>query len=109
MWDEESTTRARYLYGIVLQQLGRGKEAEIQLQQARVVRDRYLAKYPHWLTEDPNDELAVFDQMVCMWSGRYTGGLKQLSDLSDTVGDLSIGTVDPTGDDATSSIASFSS
>lgn len=41
------------------------------------MRDQYLAKYPQWLKTDSDNELVVFDQMVCMWSGRYTGKLKQ--------------------------------
>ena len=41
------------------------------------MRDEYLAKYPQWLKEDKDDELVVFDQMVCLWAGRYTGNLKQ--------------------------------
>ena len=79
-WDEECIARARFLYSNVLGRLGREEEAESQLKQARAIRDKYLAKYPKWLKEDEDDELVVFDQMVCLWAGRYTGRLKQKLD-----------------------------
>ena len=60
-----------------MHRLGREEEAETLLAQARAVRDRYLVKYPQWLKEDKDDEMVVFDQMVCLWAGRFTGKLKQ--------------------------------
>ena len=73
----ECVARARFLYSDVLRRLGRTDEAEKQLIQARMVRDEFLLKYPQWLREDKDDELVVFDQMCCLWSGRKTGRLKQ--------------------------------
>jgi hypothetical protein len=77
VWNEEGVARAQFLYADVLKQLGRNAAAEGYLSQAQATRDRFLKEYPQWLKADKDDELVVFDQMVCLWAGRYTGKLKQ--------------------------------
>ena len=52
-------------------------EAEGELRAAREVRDRYLKAYPRYLKDDPNDEVAVFDQMLPMWVSQFSGKLQQ--------------------------------
>lgn len=61
----------------MLRRLGRTDEADKYLEEARETRDEYLKKYPRWLEPDQDDELVVFDQMVSMWAGRFTGPMKQ--------------------------------
>ncbi|KAF2446062.1 hypothetical protein P171DRAFT_519658 [Karstenula rhodostoma CBS 690.94] len=82
VWDEETYTRAKFLYSDVLRRRGQTAKANQYLQEARNVRDRYLRMYPQWLEVDPDNELGVFDQMVCMWSGRFTGPMKQKLETS---------------------------
>ena len=39
-------------------------------------RERFMKEYPQYLPP-MDDEEAVFDQMVSIWSGRFTGKMKQ--------------------------------
>ena len=79
-WNEEGVARTEFLYAETLHGLNKPEEAEKHLKSARKVRDRYLKQYPQWLKEDEDgDELVVFDQMVSIWAGRYTGKMKQPS------------------------------
>lgn len=41
------------------------------------MRDRFLIEYPQYLTVDPADEVAVFDQMLPMWVTQFTGPLQE--------------------------------
>ena len=52
---------------------GNHSRADKDLQAAREVRDRFLHKYPEFLTEDPENEGAVFDQMLPMWVTQFSG------------------------------------
>ncbi|KAL8838628.1 MAG: hypothetical protein Q9170_002074 [Blastenia crenularia] len=81
VWDRESIARAEYLYASVLEKTGRHDEAQSYLAEAREEKEHCKEKYPQWLPmESAENELAVFDQMVCMWAGRYTGKLKQMTE-----------------------------
>ena len=93
-WNEEGVARAQYRYAYVLEKLGDNSEAEKQRTSARKTRDRFLRDYPAYLPITDDDE-AVFDQMVSIWAGRFTGNLKQAvlafpseSDLGRTESDL---------------------
>lgn len=59
--------------------LDRNEEAKNLLRKARDTKRAFLKDYPQWLKDDV-DELAVLDQMCCMWAGRYTGKLKAGAD-----------------------------
>ena len=59
------------------------QEAERLLSKARATKLIFLEKHPKWLKDD-EDELVVFDQMCCMWAGRYTGKLKAGADKAAT-------------------------
>ena len=50
---------------------------------ARTTRKRFMKEYPGYLPQT-DDEEAVFDQMVSIWSGRFTGKMKQkLPDIAE--------------------------
>ena len=69
--------RAQFRYAHVLDKLGEKGEAEKQRTAARKTRERYMKEYPEYLDKADGEE-AVFDQMVSIWAGRFTGKLKQV-------------------------------
>ena len=75
-WNEEGIARAQHRYAYVLEKLGEKEEAEKLAKAARKTRERYMKEYPYYLPDTMDDE-AVFDQMVSIWSGRFTGKMKQ--------------------------------
>ena len=75
-WNPEGVARAQYLYSKVLEKLGNNEGAKKHLSEARRVSDRFLQQYSQYLRTSP-DDLVVFDQMVCLWGGRFSGKLDQ--------------------------------
>ena len=75
-WNEEGVARAQYRYAYVLDKLGDKSEAKKQRASAMKTQGRFLRDYPAYLPITDDDE-AVFDQMVSIWAGRFTGKLKQ--------------------------------
>jgi hypothetical protein len=102
-WDQEGVARTQFLYSKSLKALyerdqeeltlhepdlspekvaelkkriaDRREEANSLAQQAEKTKRKFLEDYPKWL-HDSEDDLEVYDQMCCMWAGRYTGKLK---------------------------------
>ena len=72
-WTPEGVARAQYWYSRVLTALGKDTAAEKELKAARAVKEDYLKQYKEFLEEDPENEVAVFDQMLPMWSMATTG------------------------------------
>ena len=81
-WNEEGVARAQFRYASVLEKLGENSEAEKQRNAARKTRERFMKDYPAYLPRTDHDE-AIFDQMVSIWAGRFTGKLKQGALASD--------------------------
>lgn len=79
VWNEEGVARAQFFRGKVLSRLGHAEDSERSFVAARKVRDRFIKEFPQYLALESEDELAVFDQMVSIWAGRFTGKLKQHS------------------------------
>lgn len=75
-WNEEGVARAKFRYAQVLERLGEQVEADKQRDMASNTRKRFMKEYSEYLPQT-GDEEAVFDQMVSIWSGRFTGKLKQ--------------------------------
>lgn len=75
-WNEEGVARAQFRYAHVLDNLGEKAEAQKQRTAARRTRERFMKEYPEYLPKEADDE-TVFDQMVSIWAGRFTGKLKQ--------------------------------
>lgn len=74
VWNPEGVARAQFIYSLVLDKLGKPADAAKYYKEAAKVRDRYIKMYPDYLRPDP-DDLVVFDQMVCLWGGRFSGAL----------------------------------
>lgn len=55
--------------------------------EAGKTREKYQKLYPEYLPKDAEPE-AVHDQMVSIWSGRFTGKLKQVKPVFPEVPDL---------------------
>lgn len=77
-WNEEGVARAQFRYTSVLEKLGENCEAEKQRTPARKTRERFMKEYSAYLPITDDGE-AVFDQMVSIWAGRFTGKLKQVA------------------------------
>ena len=69
-WNE-GVARAQFRYAFILEKLGENSEAEKQRNAARKTRERFI--------RDSDHGEAVFDQMVSIWAGRFTGKLKQVA------------------------------
>ena len=76
--------RAQFRYAHVLDELGERGEAAKQRTAASKTRERYMKEYPDYLDIADGEE-AVFDQMVSIWAGRFTGKLKQVVPAFDVV------------------------
>lgn len=76
-WNE-GVARAQFRYAFVLEKLGEESKAEKQRMAAKKTRDRFMKDYEDYLPVTDDDE-AVFDQMVSVWAGRFTGKLKQIT------------------------------
>ncbi|KAK0099728.1 hypothetical protein ONS95_013378 [Cadophora gregata] len=74
-WTVEGIARAQFWHSKVHKKLGNDDAAEKELKAARAVKQQYLEIYQEFLVDDPDDEAAVFDQMVPMWSMATTGPL----------------------------------
>ena len=81
VWNEEGEARTQFFRGKVLSRLEQAEDSQRSFVAARKVRDRFIREFPQYLALDNQDELAVFDQMVSIWAGRFTGKLKQHSPL----------------------------
>ena len=57
-------------------------ERRHQAIEARIAAHKQIPKN-RITREDGADEIAVFDQMVCLWTGRYTGKLEQRGMMSE--------------------------
>lgn len=88
-WNEEGVARAQFRYASVLEKLGEKSEAEKQRNAARKTRERFMQDYQGYLPRTGDDE-AVFDQMVSIWVGRFTGKLKQGALASPNKPDLNL-------------------
>lgn len=76
VWNQEGISRAQYLYSKVLSQLGSMEESKTLLDEALTTKDYFIQQYPQHIKPD-TDDLVVFDQMVSLWAGRFTGKLAQ--------------------------------
>ena len=76
-WDEEGVARAQFRYSQVLDKIGEKEEAQKMYQIATDTRLKFMKKYPKYLPQTDGEEV-VFDQMVSVWSGRFTGKMKQV-------------------------------
>ena len=86
-WNEEGVARAQFRYASVLEKFGEKIEAEKQRTAARKTRERFMKDYPAYLLITDDDE-AIFDQMVSIRAGRFTGKLKQVALASPNEPDL---------------------
>lgn len=77
-WNEDGVARAQFRYASVLEKLGGNAEAEKQRNAARKTRERFMEEYPAYLPVT-DDEEAVFDQIISIWAGLFTGKLKQVA------------------------------
>ena len=77
-WNEEGVAGAQFRYASVLEKLGEESEAEKQRNASKKTRDRFMKDYEDYLPVTDDDE-AVFDQMVSIWAGQFTGKLKQIT------------------------------
>lgn len=76
-WSEEGVAYARYRLAKVLQELGEHDEAAIHESQAGTIRDKLLKAHPEYLQECPENEVAIYDQIIPIWSGRSTYRTKE--------------------------------
>jgi hypothetical protein len=74
-WNPEEVARAQFRLSQVLKRPKKDEEAEIRGKEASRTRRLYLKRFSDQLTDDPDEEV-VFDQMVSLWAGRFTGKLK---------------------------------
>ena len=74
-WNPEEVTRAQFRLSQVLKRLNKLDEAEPYAKEASKTRQIFLKRFPDQLNDNPNEEV-VFDQMVSLWAGRFTGKLK---------------------------------
>lgn len=82
-WDREGVARTQFRYSHLLRHLGKIEEANHELEKACTTRDQLEKEHRGQLPQpDPNNPLAIFDQMCSMWAGRFTGKIKQDSTLS---------------------------
>lgn len=75
-WNPEEVARAQFRLSQVLQRLNKPDEAESYAKEATKTRQIFLKRYSDQLNDDPDEEV-VFDQMVSLWAGRFTGKLKE--------------------------------
>ena len=80
-WNEEGVARAQFRYASVLEKLGDTSEAKKQRNAAKKTQERFVKDYPAYHPATDDDE-AVFDQMVSIWAGQFTGKLKQMASAS---------------------------
>lgn len=77
-WNREGVARARFRYHQVLKSLGKDEEASAEVKAAYTTRDQLKKECEGYLHDpDPDNELAIFDQMCSMWAGRFTGKIAQ--------------------------------
>lgn len=69
--------RAQHWYSKVLTALSRPDDAAKQLNSAKKVKGELLKKYSEFLHDDPDNEAAVYDQMLPMWILQTSGPLQQ--------------------------------
>jgi hypothetical protein len=96
VWNEEGITRAQFRYSDVLRTLAgqaqtRGEDvkakehnddAERRAREVTRIVERYRKEHEKYMPVNQDIE-ANLDQMVSIWAGRFTGGLKQQAlDLS---------------------------
>lgn len=74
-WNPEEAARANFRLAEVLKQRGKMNEAESFAAEASRVRRTFLREYPDQLIDNAEEEV-VFDQMVSLWAGRFTGKLR---------------------------------
>ncbi|PVH81623.1 hypothetical protein DL98DRAFT_489524 [Cadophora sp. DSE1049] len=74
-WTFEGIARAQFWHSKVLEKIGNPEAAEKELKAARAVKQQYLELYQEFLVDDADNEAAVFDQMLPMWSMATTGPL----------------------------------
>lgn len=62
----------------MLKKLGKEKEAEEVLDEARKTRDELMEAYPEYLAmENPmRDRMEIYDEMCSMFAGRFTGRIR---------------------------------
>ncbi len=71
-WSEEGVAYAHFRLAKVLQEIGEYDKAAIHKSQAATSRDKFLKAHPEYLEECPHNEVAIYDQMISIWSGRCT-------------------------------------
>lgn len=76
-WTQEGIATALMRLSKLLHTLGEHDEAEIHAKEAYSIRDEMLSKHSEYLRDDGGDEMVVFDRMIPIWAGRFTGGLSK--------------------------------
>lgn len=84
-WTIEEVARAQFRLAQVLKRRNKTDEAKKYAEAASRTRRIFLDRYPDQLWDDPDEEV-VFDQMVSLWAGRFTGKLKD--GIADTSGSV---------------------
>ncbi|KAM5472504.1 hypothetical protein MauCBS54593_003096 [Microsporum audouinii] len=75
-WNEEGITRARYWYSCVLWALGQDDKADEERNAAMSKINGFKEKYSEFIIEDPENEAAVFDQILPIWIMQTSGKLQ---------------------------------
>jgi hypothetical protein len=88
-WSEENIAQAHFRNARVMHALGRQEDATVSIQKAYATRDKLMRLHPQFLKEDPGDESAVFNQMIPIWSGRFSQKVAAAS-LTNQLPDLSV-------------------
>ena len=76
-WSEEGVAYAHFRLARILQEMGEHDEAVTHNAHAEVIRDKMLKAHPEYLKEYPDNEVAIYDQMIPIWSGRCTYRTKE--------------------------------
>lgn len=76
-WNEEGAAYAHFRLAKILQELGQHDKAMIHKIQAEAIRDKMLRAHPEYLKEYPDNEVAIYDQLIPIWSGRCTYRTKE--------------------------------
>ena len=76
-WSEEGVAYAHFRLAKILQEMGEHAEAMTHKTRAEEIRNRMMKAYPEYLKEYPDNEVALYDQMISIWSGRCTYRMKE--------------------------------
>jgi len=69
-WHESGVARARYLLAQIYRQQHRQSQAEELEKEATLIRERLLPEPSKWFAKPPQDQMIMYDYMVCYRAGR---------------------------------------